>query len=279
MKKLSGRRVIFYAAMYLILLVFTIWTLWPVLRTLQVSLRPGNRLISTQLEIIPKDLTLDNFTMLWKEMDFHIWILNSLVISIPTAFFGLSLASTAAYALARWKFRARKGILMGILATQLLPGGAMLMATYLMILRLGLVNSFIGLILAYTMQAIPFAIWVLRGYYSSIPIELEEAAMIDGAGRFRTFYSILVPLAAPALGIVFLLCFMSSWNDFVYARLVLQDRNLWTWTLGLQTLQGQFFTLWGPFAAGSVLISLPVVVLFVALNKYLVKGLSLGALD
>jgi len=148
---------------------------------------------------------------------------------------------------------------------------------YLLAAKFGMINTYRGLVIAYSVSAVPFSIWILKGYYDSIPVTLEEAAMIDGASRMYTFWKIILPLTTPALAIAFLFNFMNSWNEFMLARIMLPKSGMFTWPLGLQSLQGQFVTEWGVYAASSIMISIPVVALFLYSSKWLVNGLTAGS--
>jgi arabinogalactan oligomer / maltooligosaccharide transport system permease protein len=141
---------------------------------------------------------------------------------------------------------------------------------------LKLTNSFVGMVIALSVTSVPFSIWILRGYYETVPIELEEAAQIDGCSKLEAFWRILLPLSTPALAIVFLFNFLAAWNDFFLARILLSKEALLTWPLGLQRFQAQFQTQWNDLAAASVMISIPVVALFLYTSKYLVSGVTAG---
>jgi len=251
--------------------------IYPVLRVLSVSLRPGNQLLSTSLSIIPDNATLDNYTKLFTDKPFMVWIWNSIIITIVVATIGVVLAATSAYAFSRWKFRFRSAGLVFLLTTQMIPAAMLLIPVYLLLAQLQLTNTYRGLVLAYIVSSIPFSIWILKGYYDTIPVDLEEAAMIDGASRLGTFTRMVLPLSTPALAIVFLFNFMQAWQEFPVAYRVVTKETMWTWTLGINAMQGQFQTQWGMYAAGSVLIMLPVVLLFLYSAKWLVSGLTLGS--
>ncbi len=261
---------------HLALIIACIITVYPALRVVSVSLRPGNRLLSTDLSIIPPDATLSSYQAVLTGM-FPSWLWNSLIITVSTALFGVILASTSAYAFSRWKFPGRGPGLVFLLATQMIPAAMLTVPIYILAVRLGLFNSYRGLLLAYSVGSIPFSIWILKGYYDTIPVDLEEAAMIDGASRIKSFVSVILPLSTPALAIVFLFNFMTAWNDFLLARIMLQKEQLLTWTLGLVRMQGQFQTQWGQFAAASILVSIPVMALFLYSSKWLISGLTLGS--
>lgn len=262
---------------HLVLIIACAIAIYPALRILSVSLRPGNRLLLTDLSIIPKDATFENFKRLFTEKDFLLWVWNSLIITITTATIGVIIASASAYAFSRWKFPGRNAGMVFLLSTQMIPAAMMMVPIYIIAAKLQLINTYRGLALAYSVTSVPFSVWILKGYYDTIPRELEEAAMIDGMSQMGTFYRIILPLAAPALAIAFLFNFMNAWNDYMLARIMLQKREMLTWTLGLFRLQDQFQTEWGMYAAASLLIILPVGGLFFYSSKWLVSGLTLGS--
>ncbi|MCG8347985.1 MAG: sugar ABC transporter permease [Chloroflexales bacterium] len=262
---------------HLALIVACIISVYPVLRVLTVSLRPGDRLLSTSLAIIPEDASLDNYLTVLTEKDFLLWVWNSAIITAATAVIGVILASTAAYAFSRWRFPGRNAGMIFLLSTQMIPAAMLMVPLFILAVQLGLVGTYRGLVIAYSVTSIPFSVWILKGYYDTIPKDLEEAAMIDGASRISTFYRIILPLSTPALSIVFLFNFMNAWNDYLLARIFLSNATeIWTWPLGLQLLQGQFTTAWGQFAAASILVMIPVVALFLYSSKYLISGLTVG---
>jgi arabinogalactan oligomer/maltooligosaccharide transport system permease protein len=262
---------------HVVLIIVCAIAVYPALRILSVSLRPGDRLLSTDLAIIPKDATFENFKRLFTEKDFLLWVWNSLIITITTATIGVIIASASAYAFSRWKFPGRNAGMVFLLSTQMIPAAMMMVPIYIIAAKLQLINTYRGLALAYSVTSVPFSVWILKGYYDTIPRELEEAAMIDGMSQMGTFYRIMLPLAAPALAIAFLFNFMNAWNDYMLARIMLQKREMLTWTLGLFRLQDQFQTEWGMYAAASLLITLPVGALFFYSSKWLVSGLTLGS--
>ena len=159
----------------------------------------------------------------------------------------------------------------------MIPAAMLMVPIFILAVKLELVGTYRGLVIAYSIGSVPFSVWILKGYYDTIPRDLEEQAEIDGASRISTFYRIILPLSTPALAIVFLFNFMQAWNDYLLARVILANASeIWTWPLGLQSLQSQFRTAWGEFAAGSVLVTIPVVILFLYSSKYLISGLTLG---
>jgi arabinogalactan oligomer/maltooligosaccharide transport system permease protein len=234
--------------------------------------------LSADLAIIPIGATLESFRIVLFEKAFLSWIWNSLTITVATAIIGVILAATSAYAFSRYKFPGRSVGLIFLLTTQMIPAVMLLVPIYILAIKLDLVGTYRGLVVAYAVTAIPFSIWILKGYYDTIPIDLEEAARIDGCSELQAFTKILLPLSTPAMAIVFLFNFTTAWNDYLLARVMLGSKEaLLTWPLGLQRLQGQFVTQWGQFSAASILVAIPVMILFLYTSKYLISGLTLGS--
>lgn len=262
---------------HLVLILACIAAAYPILRVMSVSLRPGDRLLSTSLAIIPPDATLENYRVVLFDKGFFLWIWNSLVITVTTATIGVLLASASAYAFARWEFKGKNASLVFLFATQMIPAAMLMIPLYIIAVKLGLIGTWKGLVIAYSVSSIPFSIWMLKGYYDTIPIELEEAALIDGTSRFGAFYRIILPLSTPSLAICFLFNFMTAWNDYLLARIILQKPGMWTWPLGLQSMVMQFRTEWGAYSAGAILVSIPVMILFFISSKWLISGMTLGS--
>jgi arabinogalactan oligomer/maltooligosaccharide transport system permease protein len=165
-----------------------------------------------------------------------------------------------------------------LLSTQMIPAPMLMVPIFILASKLALTQTYRGLVIAYAVTSIPFSIWILKGYYDTIPRDLEEAALIDGASPIGTFWRIILPLSTPALAIVFLFNFTQAWNDYLLARVMLSNaKELWTWPLGLFSFQSQFQTEWGLFAAASILVMIPLVALFLYSSRWLVSGLTLGS--
>jgi arabinogalactan oligomer / maltooligosaccharide transport system permease protein len=262
---------------YAVLIIFTIATVYPILQLFSISLRPGNKLLSTDLSIIPENASFNSYVELFTTRPFLKWILNSAIVSIVVTSTGVVMAAMAGYALSRFKFLGKKFAMLSLLTTQMFPATMLLLPMYIMLVNLGLINSFLGIIIVYSATALPFCIWQMKGYYDTIPASLEEAAEIDGCSRFYAFYKIILPLAAPALVITALFSFMTAWSEYVVAAQILQDTNLWTLPLGLKSFEDNMTSEWGLYAAASLMVSIPVVALFLILSKWLVSGLTLGS--
>jgi arabinogalactan oligomer / maltooligosaccharide transport system permease protein len=271
------KRTVRLTATYLILIFFTIIALYPVLQVVTVSLRPADRLLSTSLEIIPANATLKNYVSLFRDRPFLTWLGNSAFVSLVVTVTGVVLASMTGYAFSRFNFVGKRAGLLSLLTTQMFPATMLLLPLYIMLIKLGLINTYFGVIIIYTATALPFTIWTMKGYYDTIPYSLEEAARIDGCNQFQAFYKIILPLAAPALVITALFSFMTAWSEYLVAAQILQDSNLWTLPLGLKSFEANMSTEWGLYGASSIIVTIPVVILFLALSKYLVSGLTLGS--
>jgi arabinogalactan oligomer/maltooligosaccharide transport system permease protein len=265
------------AVIHLVLISAALIAAFPIIRVLGVALRPGNRLLDSEFALIPEGATFESFQHVLFETDLPRWLFNSLIITTGTAFVGLLIAATSAYAFSRFKFPGRGIGLTLLLSTQLIPAAMLLVPLYLLAAQLKLTNSYIGMVIGLSVTSVPFSIWILKGYYDTVPIELEEAARIDGCSQLEAFWRVLLPLSTPALAIVFLFNFLAAWNDYFLARILITKEDLLTWPLGLQRFQQQFQTQWNDLAAASILISLPVVMLFLYSSKWLVSGVTAGS--
>ena len=202
---------------------------------------------------------------------------NSIVVSLATTIAGIFLACTAAYAFSRFEFTGRKTGLMGFLVSQMFPGVLTLAPLYVLLNSMGLINELAGLIVVYSTTSIPFCVWMLKGYFDTIPKDLEESALIDGASQFTIFWRIILPLAAPAVAVTALFSFMTAWNEFILASVFMTEASAYTLPVKINSYVNNEEIRWGLFAASSLLVSLPVMGLFYSLQKYLVGGLTAGA--
>jgi arabinogalactan oligomer/maltooligosaccharide transport system permease protein len=265
------------ALRHAVLLVFVAISVYPALNVFSISLRPGNRLRSTDLAIIPPDWTFSSYVQLFSEEDFLRWLGNSLLVAVLVTLTGVALASIGGYAFSRFRFVGRKATMLAILTTQMFPATMLLLPIYIVIAKLGLIDTYLGLMIFYTSTALPFCVWQMKGFYDTIPPSLEEAARIDGCSRSRAFWSVILPLATPGLVITALFSFMTAWSEYIVAAQVMQDEEMFTLPLGIKGFQASLSSQWGLYAAASILVSIPVVLVFLVLSKYLVTGLTLGS--
>ena len=188
----------------------------------------------------------------------------------------MTLSATAAYALSRWRFPGKDRALGAFLVTQMFPGVVMAIPLYILLDVLGLLDAMTGLVLVYSATSVPFSVWMLKGYFDTLPVELEEAARMDGCSQWTIFTRIVLPLSRPALAVVALFSFLTAWNEFILAATFMSDPRSYTLPVVLQRYVTDYGTEWGHFAAGSILVSLPAIALFFALQKHFVAGLTAG---
>ncbi len=262
---------------YTFLAAASLVAVYPVLRVVGVSLRPGDRLLSTSLRIIPEGATLESYRVLLLEQPFLRWMLNSTLVALAVTLVGVSLASAAGYAFSRYRFRGRQSGLAGLLITQMFPITMLLLPLYVMLSKLGLVNTFAGLIVAYSATAMPFCVWQMKGFYDTIPTSLEEAAGLDGCTGPSAYFRVVLPLTLPGLAVTSLFTFMTAWSEYLVAAQLIHDQDLFTLPLGLKNFQSNMTTEWGLYAAGAMIVSLPAIAVFLAVSRWLVSGLTLGS--
>lgn len=257
-------------------------SLYPVLWVVKMALSPAQSL-SLSINPFPDTVTFDHFRDVIFSHDsqgrwlFGRQLLASIVVSGATTIVGLSLAVTAAYALSRFRFPGKDAGMQTLLVTQMFPATLMLVPLYRLLQTLGLLDSWGGLVLVYSTSSLPFCVWMLKGYFDTIPRELEEAAVMDGASPWQVFTRVVLPLARPALAVTALFSFMTAWNEFILAATLINDAARFTLPVALQQYVGEWKTEWGHFAAGALIVSAPVMALFFALQKFLVGGLTAGA--
>ncbi len=252
--------------------------LYPVLWVIKMALSPGQA-FDPSPSPWPRVVSLQNFRDLWGLGGTgHLWreLGNSLIVAVATALVGLLSSATAAFAFSRLRFRGRQASLAFFLATQMFPGIMMAIPLYILLDDLRLLDSLTGLVLVYSTTSVPFCVWSLKGYLDTLPRELDEAARIDGATSWQIFWKVILPLARPALAVTALFAFLSAWNEYILAATFLGDARKYTLPVALQSYVGEYHTEWGHFAAGAIVVSIPVMLVFFALQKHLVAGLTAG---
>jgi arabinogalactan oligomer / maltooligosaccharide transport system permease protein len=278
------------------LLVVTAMVLFPILWIFSLALDPRNIDKPLELRLIPPGASLAAFRRVLIEpwgllcknpsdtstcMTFVLLLKNSLIVALGTSVVAVILGSSAAYAFSRFQFIGRQVGMLSFIVLLMLPASATLAPLFVLLSQIkfggeSLRLSLGGLMLAYGSSTLPFAIWNLKGYFDTVPRELEEAALIDGASMSQTFIRIIMPLSVPALAVTVLFAFMSGWTEFILAWTFLEDPSRFTLAMALRSMQGQFATPWSDFAAMSILMSIPIVILFFLLQRYLVSGLTVG---
>ena len=245
----------------------------PVVWILDVAVSPGNILGGA----IGDAFTLEHFRTVLGGENFWLWARNSVVVAVGTTIVGLLLAIPAGYAFSRYNFSGRKGAMFLFMLIQMFPGIVILVPYFMVMKTLGLLNTSIGLIVAYSVTALPFCVWMLKGFFDAVPRALEEAALLDGCTQVEVFFRIVLPLSLPAVAITALFSFLTAWNEFLLALVFNTSNDAYTLPVGLSSMIPATGQQWGDFAAASLVVSIPVVVLFVLFQKALIQGLSAGS--
>jgi multiple sugar transport system permease protein len=264
------------AARLLLLLPFMVFVIFPFFWIVITSLKSTPQIYERRSIFWPEPATLEQYTSLIGGTGFLTWLMNSALVAAASTLISVSLAALAAYALSRLRFKGAGLLTTLLLVTYLLPGTLLFIPLYQTLTWLGLINTYGALIITYPTFLLPFATWVMLGYFRSIPVELEEAAMIDGANRFYVFLRITLPLAMPALLAVTLFAFTNAWNEFLFAFVFITSESLRTLPIGLQSLVVGDILPWGRLMAASLLTAVPVAVLYIYAQRFLVGGLTVG---
>jgi multiple sugar transport system permease protein len=259
--------------LYLILSVYAIVTIIPFLWALSSSFKTLEEIVSGTMNFIPKNFTFENYKTIFIEQElFPRWLFNSVFVAVSVTGLNIIFNSMAGYALARLTFPGKKGLFIIILSILMIPGQVTMIPNYLILKELGWLNSYQGMIIPGMVNAT--FIFMMRQFFINFPKELEEAAELDGLGKFGTFFRVVLPMATPALAAQAIFVFMGSWNDFMKPLLILSDPELFTLPLGLNTFKGQYISYWNYIMAASMVFTLPVLLIFAFFNKYFMKGIA-----
>jgi arabinogalactan oligomer/maltooligosaccharide transport system permease protein len=281
-KPLSASDVLESVLAHGIVLAAVLFALYPLLWVITMALTPGGMGAHDSIVPVPATPSLENFhVVMGTDQSDKVWLFgrqlgNSLVVSLATALVAVVIATPAGYALARFRFVGAELGIRTLLASQMFPAVASAIPLYLLLEHLHLLDSRAGLILVYASTAVPFAIFQLRGAFQNIPVDIEEAAMVDGATRTQAFLKVALPAARPAIAVTALFAFMSAWNEFILAATLLSRETAFTLPVVLQRFVGEHDAAWGPFAAGALVVTAPVMVLFYIAQRQLVSGLTAG---
>lgn len=262
---------------YMGLIVASIIVLIPVLWMFSTSLKEYSETMSIPPHWIPKHLTFDAYISLCTEYPFFNYFKNSIFVVVISVILTLVCASLAGYGVTRFKFKGKKLFISFLLMTQMFPSVMLVVPYYKLLKNYGLNNSLFGLTLVYTSVTIAFCTWLMIGYYKTIPLELDEAARIDGCNSFQTFIRVILPLTQSGMITTCIYCFISSWNDYMFAQTLLKDPNLKTISLGIADFNGFYKIEYNSLMAASVIACIPVLIVFLCLQKHFVSGITAGA--
>jgi multiple sugar transport system permease protein len=271
------RQLIGRIGLYVALLFFLIWVVFPFYWMVATSVRPNAELYSRNVTLLPQELTLDHYRTELDRFQFGVRLRNSIVVASATTVLTMAVSSLGAFSVTRLRYRGRAAIARSILFVYLIPGSLLFIPLYIIVSSMGLTNTLLSLIVTYLTFSIPFCTWMLMGYFRNIPKDMEEAAMIDGCTRFQTFYKILLPLAAPGLVAAGIFAFTLSWNEFLFALIFITSSQLQTVPVGLASHIVADIYMWGPLMAGSTMAAIPVIILYMLAQRALVQGLFAGS--
>lgn len=275
-RRRRGRRIGAAIATVFLALVL-LYNITPFAWMVLTSLKTGSEAVRIPPTLFPEDVTFRAYTQILVYADFVRYFLNSLVIALGTAIVSAALGSLAGYGFSRFAFRGRAVLLAAILASQMLPG-VLLVGPYFEVLsRVGLYNTYVGVILAFTTITLPFSAWMMKGYTDSVPREIDQAAAVDGCTPLRAYLRVVLPLTAPGAVAALAFSFLLAWGDLLWVLVLTTGKDMSTLTLGLTRLVTQFRTVWPQLMAGSVIAVVPCLVLYTWLQRYLVAGMASGA--
>ncbi|KKZ71517.1 sugar ABC transporter permease [Streptomyces showdoensis] len=262
------------AALHLTLIAASVIAVFPVLWVLLTSLKPAKFAATTDFF---KDTTFENYTNLLNDTPFLTWFGNSLLVAALTTVLGVFVSSTTGYAVSRFRFPGKRGLMWTLLITQMFPVAVLIVPIYNIMASMGLLNSPAGLVITYLTIAVPFCAWMMKGFFDTIPREIDESGYVDGLTPFGTFWRLILPLAKPGIAVTAFYSFITAWSEVAYASaFMVGDENL-TLAGGLQKFVNQYGAQWGPMSAASVLIAIPAALVFLFAQRHLVTGMSAGA--
>ena len=266
---------LFIVNLFFVIVCFLV--LVPVLYALSVSLNADNSLLSADFSFLPKHLTLANYHTVFFEEPILLWLKNSLILAVVTLIISLGTGIPAAYVFSRKRFPGRKAILKVLILLYAFPSLLSMTALYKLLTAMGLVNTKTGLIIVYTGTMAVFALWNMKGYFDTIPTEIEEAAMIDGASPVQIVTKIVLPLAKPTIAVTAMMVLVYVWNEYIFAVNFMTGSDTYTLAAGLYSLQAtEMSGSWPVFAAASIVVSIPILIVFFALQKNMTTGLTSG---
>jgi multiple sugar transport system permease protein len=258
------------------LLLFGVWTILPLYWIVATAIKP-NLLIYREPSLVPSQITADHFVFVLTRTPFLLYIRNSLLVTLVTTSLAMIIGTLAAYAIVRLVFRGREFFARAAVVTYLVPGSLLFIPMFQVIYSLGLIDNIVGLMVTYLTFTVPFATWMMIGYFRNVPSELEDAALVDGCSRLQALVWIMVPIALPALAVVALFAFTLSWNEFLYALVFIGSDSQKTLTVGLIGLvRGDTFP-WGPMMAAALMGTLPPTLVYVISQRWVVSGLAAGS--
>ena len=276
-RRRDQRRPLVSVALHATLIGASFIALFPIVWLLLSSFKPNHAIQSSDITLV-EDPTLANYEYVLLDTNFPIWFLNSVIVASATMAIGVFISATTGYAVSRFRFPGRRPLMWTFLITQMFPMAVLIVPIYVIMSNLGLINTLPSLVIANLTIMTPFCAWMLKGYFDTIPRELDEAASIDGLGPFATFWRVVLPLARPGLAVTAFFTFLTAWGEVAYASAFIQTDRRFTLAYGLQQFVPQFNPLWEYLTASAVLVTIPAGIVFFFAQRHLVAGLTAGSM-
>jgi len=258
-------------------LAIVLFAIFPIVWALLTSLKEENAIITTVMQYIPTEITFDNYYSIWTRSNFPVLLWNSMVVTATTVVICAVIGTLASYAVARFQFSGRRGLMLFYLVIRMFPAVMIIIPLFILMRNLGLLDSRLGLALAYTTFLLPVFIWMMKGFFDAVPLELEDSARIDGCTRLGAMFRVILPLVLGGLVATAVFVAIGAWNEFLFALMMTTSTGSRTWPVGLQLMVGEFQLPWGTLAAGGIISIVPVVILFAIVQRALVRGITAGA--
>lgn len=274
---ISGRKAIADAVAVLLVLIVVAFAIFPIVWTFLVSLKPEEDIVTATMSYLPRRVTIENYVAIWTRSNFPTLIGNSLVTTAVTVTLCTAIGTLAAYAVSRFHFAGRRGLMMFYLVVRMFPAVMIVIPLFIIMRGVGLLDSRLGLALAYASFLLPVFIWMMKGFFETVPPDLEDAARIDGASRLGAMVRVVLPLVLGGLVATAVFIAIGAWNEFLFALMLTTSTGSRTWPVGLQLMVGEFQLPWGSLAAGGIISILPVMILFAIVQRAMVRGLTAGA--
>lgn len=271
------RRLLYWFIVYLVLALAVAVLLFPVFWMVSSSLKPSTEMFARNITLLPKVVSWQNYIAVWTQTPFAVYFWNSFKVATISTLLALVVSMYAAYAMARINFPGKNLFGIALLVTQMFPGILFVIPLFQIIKALNLFDTHYALIIAYVAYALPFSIWMMRGFFAAIPMELEDAAAVDGATPLGTLHRVILPLSGPGIAAVTMYNFIRSWNEFLFALVFLQSTDLFTLPLGLASFTEEYSFRWDLLMAGASSVSIPILIVFLVMNRFIVQGLLGGA--
>lgn len=262
---------------YTVIGIIILFALFPLVWTFLTSLKPEADIVTSNLQYIPQNVTFDNYVAIWERSGFPVLIRNSASVTAITLTLCLTLGTLASYGFSRYQFRGRAQLLLFYLVIRMFPVVLMIIPLFLMLRTLGLLDTHLGLALAYTTFLLPLCVWMMKGFFDAVPVDLEDSARIDGCTRLGALVRVVLPLVRSGLVATAVFIGIASWNEYLFALMLTTSQGTRTWPVGLQLMVGEFQLPWGSFSAGGMISIIPVIIFFGIVQQSLVRGLTAGA--